>query len=80
MISRLEPAHGPLTLTSWLMRILAAVVEPPMAAVFHTWQHFLLRCLEAAQLVRDHHAGRVLAALEHLTEELLRCRLVPPAL
>ena len=52
------------TLARWLMRVLRSIVESPMAAMLDVRQHLLLRCLVAAQLVRDQHARDVLAALE----------------
>jgi hypothetical protein len=35
---RLEPLHVPLPLTGGLMRILGAVVQIPMLAMFYPWE------------------------------------------
>ncbi len=76
----LEAAHGSRVLARRLVRVFGTVVEPPMAAMFHTWHDLVVGCLIAAQLVRNHDTWDVLASLQQLAEELLRRRLVPAAL
>ena len=39
---RLEPLHVSLALTGGLMRVLGAVVEIPMLAMFHPWEYLAL--------------------------------------
>ena len=80
MARGLEATHRSFPLTSWLMRVLAAVVEPTMATMLHTRHDILLGCLVAPELVRAQDTWHVLASFEQLAEELLCSRLVPPAL
>jgi hypothetical protein len=42
MAGRLESLHAPLTLACGLMRVLGAVVEIAMLAVFHPWENLAL--------------------------------------
>jgi hypothetical protein len=62
------------------MRIFRAVIQIAMLAMLHAWQELALGRPIALQLIRDHHARDVLAAFEELAEELLRGRLISPAL
>jgi hypothetical protein len=62
------------------VRILRAVIQVPVLAVFHARQEFPLRRIVALELIGHTHARDILQALEQLTEKLLRSLLVPPAL
>jgi hypothetical protein len=76
----LEPLHVSLPLTSWLMRILRAVVQIPMLAMFHPWENLALGGCVALQFVGDDYTRDVGQAFEELAEELLRGALIPAAL
>jgi len=80
MARRLEASHRPFALTSWLVGVFGAIIEAPMLAVLHTGQDILLGRAIAAKFIGDEPPWNVLAAFEQFAEELLRCRLVPPAL
>ena len=80
MPGRLEATHGSFALAGRLMRVLCAIVEALVPAMFDAGHHLLLRCLVTAKLVRDEHTRHILAAFEEFTEELLRRSLVSPAL
>src|SRR5262245_47069494 len=62
------------------MRVLRAIIEVAVLAMFHPRQEFSLRGSIALQLVRDDHSRNILAALEQLVEELLGRMLIPPML
>jgi hypothetical protein len=62
------------------MGVFRTVVEIAVLAVLHPRQYFPLRRTIAFELVRDEHPRNILAALEQLAEEFLRCMLVPPTL
>ena len=49
----LEPLHVSLPLTSWLMRILRAVVQIPMLAMVHSREELALGGSVALQFVSD---------------------------
>ena len=76
MASRFEVAHRSFTLACWLMRILGAIIEASVSAMFNAGHDFLLGCLVAAELVRDQHARNICAALEQFAEKFLRRCLV----
>lgn len=80
MACRLEAAHRPFSLPRWLVRVFGAVVQPFMAAMVHARHDLLVGCLVATQLVGDQYARDILAAFEHLAEELLGRGVVPAAL
>ena len=80
MPGRLEATHGAFTLTGRLMRVLRAIVEPPVATMFNARHDLLLRCVVTAEFVGDEHARDVRAAFEQLAEELLRCGFVASTL
>ena len=56
---RLEPLHAPLALTSRLMRVLRAVIEIAMLAMFHPWQDLALGGSVALEFIGDDHARDV---------------------
>ena len=62
------------------MRVLTAMVEVAMLAMYHARQDLALRRTIALQLVRDDHTGHVLQALEQLAKELFRGLRMPPTL
>src|SRR5918911_2062207 len=80
MTRRLEAAHRAFTLTGWLVRVLRAIVEPPVATMLHAWHHFLLGCLVTGELVGDDHAWDLRTACEEVADEPLRRSFVPAAL
>jgi hypothetical protein len=61
---RLEPLHPPLPLARGLMRILCAVIEVAVLAMFHTGEHLPLRGPIALQLIGDDRPWDILAAFE----------------
>ncbi len=80
LAGRLETLHGMLTVARGLVRVFGAIVEIAAPAMLHARQHLTLGRPITGQLVRDEHAWDIGAALEQLAEELLRGRLIPPAL
>ncbi len=80
MAGRLKAAHCALALPRRLMRILGAIVQALMMAVFDTRHHLLVRGLVAPKFVRNEHTRNILAPFEHLAEEFLGRSLVPTAL
>ena len=80
MARRLEATHCSFALTCRLMRVLAAIVQPPMAAMLDVRHHLLFGCFVAAKLIRGHYTRDVLTSLEQLAEKLLDCGFVPSAL
>src|SRR5262245_12039250 len=77
---RFEPLHVSFALTGGLMRVLGAVVEVPMLAMFHPGENVALSSSVALEFVGDDHARDVGQSLEQLTKELLRGPLIPPTL
>jgi hypothetical protein len=49
---RLEPLHPALSLTGGLMRVIQAILEKTMLAVFHTRSSLLRGCTIASELIR----------------------------
>ncbi len=80
MARGLETAHGSFPLSSRLVRILRAIVQPFMLSVLDAPQALPLRSTVACQLVRDEHTRHVLTTFEEFAEKLLGCSLIPPAL
>ena len=76
----LEPLHAPLPLAGRLVRVLGAIIEIAVLAMFHPGENLALGGSVALEFVGDDHARHVGQALEELAEELLRGLLVPPAL
>ena len=76
----LEALHVPLPLAGRLVRVLRAVVEVAMLAMFHSGEHFSLRRAIAFELVRNDHPWDVFQPFKQLAEKLLRGVLVPTAL
>jgi hypothetical protein len=72
--------HPSFPLAGGLVRILRAVIQVPVLAVFHARQEFSLRRVVALELIGHHHARDILQALEELPEERLGRVPVPPAL
>jgi hypothetical protein len=62
------------------MRILRAVIEIAMLPMFHPRQNLSLRGTVVLQGIGDDQAWDRLAPFEELAEELLRGRLISPAL
>ena len=75
-----EPLHAPLPLTGRLMRVLGAIIEIPMLAMFHPGENLALSRTVASEFVGDDHPRHVGQTLEQLAEELLGGLFVPPAL
>jgi hypothetical protein len=75
-----KPLHPSLPLAGRLMRVLRAVIEVAVLAMFHTREDVLLCRAIAFQLIRDDHARYIRQLLEEFAEELLRRFLVPPML
>src|SRR5262245_40129343 len=75
-----EPAHGALALACWLVRILCAVVQPSVLAMFHVRQYLAFRCSITAELIGYQHTWHVLTALQQLPKELECGSFVAPAL
>ena len=76
----LEPLHAPLPLAGGLVRVLCAIIEIPMLAMFHPWENLALGGSVALEFIGDDHARYVRQPFEELAEELLRGLLVPAAL
>ena len=76
----LEPVQVALSLASRLMRILCAVVEIPVLAMFHSGKKLALGRTIALKLVGDDHARYICQALEQLAEEPLGRCLIPATL
>jgi hypothetical protein len=80
MAGGLETSHGAFPLPRGLMRVFRTVVEAFVLPMFDAWYDVLVRCLIAAELVRDEHTRHVLAAFEQLAKELLGGSFVAAAL
>lgn len=80
MTRGLKTLHAPLPLTRRLMRVLGAIIEIPMLAMFHPGENFALGRPIALEFVSDDHAWDIGQALEQLTKELLCRPLIPPTL
>src|SRR5688572_22996877 len=76
----LEPVHVSLSLASRLMRILCAVVEIPMLAMFHAGKNLALGGCVALQFVGDDNPRHVLQAFKQLAKEFLRGPLISATL
>lgn len=76
----LEPAHSPLPLAGWLVRILRPVVQPFVLLVLDAGQRPPLRRPITRELVGDDDALHIREILEQSTEEFLGRSLVPTAL
>ena len=55
----LEPLHAPLPLTRRLMRVLSAIIEIPVLAMFYSRQDLALGGSVALEFIRDDHSGHV---------------------
>src|ERR687886_516249 len=77
MAGGLEAAHRAFPLACRLVRVLGAVIEPPVTTMLNARHDLLLRCFIAPKFVGNHHARHVLAAFEQLAEELLGRGFVP---
>jgi hypothetical protein len=75
-----EPLHAPLALTGGLVRILRAVIQVPVLAVFHAGQELAPGRLVALEFISDEHPWDILQPLEEFTEEFFGSSLVTPAL
>src|SRR5262249_54561565 len=75
-----EPLHAILALPRGTMRILTPVVQIAALTMFHPEQDLTLGGTVALELIRNDDAWHVLQPLEQLAKELLRRRLIPPAL
>jgi hypothetical protein len=51
MTGRLEAAHRPLVLARWLVRVLRAIVDPPVAAMLNARHDLVLCSLIATEFV-----------------------------
>jgi hypothetical protein len=80
MARRLKPLHAPLLLAGGLVRILRAIIEIPVLAMFYPGENLALGDSATLEFIGDDHARDVRQPFEKLTEELLRGRLVPAAL
>ena len=69
MSSRLEAAHLSLLLTRWLLRVLGAVVEPFVLAVFHAGYNLPLSRSVAGPFVGNNDPWHGAATLEQLAKE-----------
>jgi hypothetical protein len=76
----LESPHTPLALAGGLVGILSAIVEIAVLPMRDVGQDFPLGHPLAGQFVGDDHPGHVGEPLEAFPQELLRSRLIPPAL
>ena len=54
-----KPLHASLPLAGRLMRVLGAVIEIPMLAMFHPWQNLALSGSLALELIGDDDARDV---------------------
>ena len=54
-----EPVQVSFSLTSWLMRILRAVVQIPVLAMFHSWENLAFGGSIALEFVGDDHARHI---------------------
>jgi hypothetical protein len=77
---RFEPLHPLLSLPSGLVRVLGAIVEIPMLAMFHSRENLSLSGSVAFQLVGDDDPWDVGQPFEQLAQELLRGAFIPPTL
>ena len=66
-----ESLHPPLPLTRRLMRILGAIIEIPVLAMFYPWKKLALGGSVALELVGHDHARGIPQALQHFPEEAL---------
>jgi hypothetical protein len=76
---RLEALQAPLALAGRLVRVLGAVVQTAVLALFHPGQALAHGRPVASQPIRHDHPWHVRQPLEQLTEERLRPLLVAPA-
>jgi hypothetical protein len=70
-----EALHPPLPLTGGLVRILGAVIQIAVLAMFYPRQNLPLRGTIALQLICDAHPWDILAAFEELVGELFAATL-----
>ncbi len=75
-----KPLHPALPLTGGLVRVLGAIIEVPMPAMFHAGQDLPRGRAVARQFVGDDDRRDVPQTLQELPEESLRGNLVSPAL
>jgi len=62
-----EPLHAPLALTGGLVRILRAVIQVPVLAVFHAGQELAPGRLVALEFISDEHPRDILQPLEEFS-------------
>jgi hypothetical protein len=75
-----KPLYPSLPVAGRLMRVLRAVIEVAVLAMFHARQNLPLGCTIAFEFIRDDHPWRTGQFFEQLAEEFLRGVLVPPML
>jgi hypothetical protein len=75
-----EPLHTLLPLTGGLVRVLRAIIQRPVLAMFHPREDLSLGGSVALEFIDNDHARYVRQALEELAEELLCCLLIPAVL
>src|SRR5262249_33683356 len=75
----LEPLHPLLPRAGGLVRILRAVLEIAVRAMFYARQNFAFGRFVALEFVGDEHAWDVGQALKEFAEKFLRRPLTPPA-
>ena len=76
----LKPLHAPLPLTYRLVRVLRAIIEIPVLAMFHLRQAFSLGDTVTLQFIGDEHPRDGGQPFEQLAEELLCGPLIPETL
>jgi hypothetical protein len=77
---QLETLHPSFPLARRLVRVLGAIIEVSVPAMFHAGQYLPLGGAVALQLVGDMHPWDVLASFEQHAEELLGYLLAAPTL
>jgi hypothetical protein len=75
-----ESLHPPLPLSHRLMRVLGAIIEIVVLAMFYPWKKLALGGSVALEFVGDDHARHGRQSFEQLAEELFRGLLVSTTL
>ncbi len=80
LAGRFELLHAPLPLACRLVRVLRAIIEIAMLAMFYPWEELSLGGPIALQFIGNDHPWYIHQPFEELAEELLRGPLIPAAL